>query len=111
LGPSEDDRGGPQGSGPESPLDIVLYVSPASATSVRARRNLEAVLESYEPAAFQLIVRDVSEHFAEAEADRIVFTPTLIVRSLEAPCTMVGDLADPRAVAMLLSMGGLEKSR
>jgi hypothetical protein len=99
------------GSGEASPLDIVLYVSPGSATSVRARRNLESLLESYDPAAFQLIVRDVSEHFLEAEADRIVFTPTLIVRNLDTPCTMVGDLAEPRAVAMVLSMGGLEKSR
>ena len=99
-------------SGSGSPLDIVLYISPGSMNSARARRNLDAVLQSYDPASFHLTIRDVSRDLDDAEADHIVFTPTLLVRNSEAPCPMVvGDLADTNAVALVLSMGGLEKSR
>ena len=90
---------------------IVLYVSPGSASSAKAQRNLNAILQSYDPETFQLTVRDVSLDLFDAEADHIVFTPTLIIRNQETPCTMVGDLADASAVALLLSMGGLEKCR
>jgi len=99
----------PSPSGRTAPLDIVLYVSPASATSARARRNLDSIMGSYDPAAFRLIVRDVSRDLDEAEADHVVFVPTLIVRSPEAACTIIGDLADADAVAVVLNMGGLEK--
>ena len=92
-------------------LDIVLYVSPASASSAKARRNLDSILQSYDPESFHLTIRDVSQDLAGAEADHIVFTPTLIVRNPQAPCTMVGDLADASAVTLVLSMGGLEKAR
>ena|SRR5712691_10139498 len=98
-------------SGSDQALDLVLYVSPGSANSARARRNLGSILQSYDPATFHLTIRDVSQDLADAEADHIVFTPTLIVRNQEAPCTMVGDLADSSAVVLVLSMGGLEKSR
>ena len=99
----------PAPSGLTAPLDIILYVSPASATSAKARRNLDSILGSYDPAAFRLTVRDVSRDLDQAEADHVVFIPTLIVRSPEAACTMVGDLADADAVTVVLSMGGLEK--
>jgi hypothetical protein len=98
-------------SGPDHALDIVLYVSPGSANSARARRNLHTILQAYDPTTFHLTVRDVSHDLADAEADHVIFTPTLIVRNLEAPCTMVGDLGDSSAVTLVLSMGGLEKSR
>jgi hypothetical protein len=99
----------PAAPGLTAPLDLVLYVSPASATSARARRNLDSILGSYDPAAFRLTVRDVSLDLDQAEADHVVFIPTLIVRSQEAACTMVGDLADAEAVRVVLTMGGLEK--
>lgn len=98
-------------SGSDRALDIVLYVCPGSASSAKARRNLDSILQAYDPATFHLTVRDVSLDLKDAEADHIVFTPTLIVRNQEAPCTMVGDLADAGAVALVLSMGGLEKAR
>lgn len=67
---SEASAGGPG-------LDIVLYVSPGSASSAKARRNLDTILESYDPSTFHLTVRDVSRDLRDAEADHIVFTPTL----------------------------------
>ena len=87
-------------------VEVVLYVSPGSATSARARRNLDAALRKYDPATFRLIVRDVSRDLAESEADHVVFTPTLIVRHPEAPSIMVGDLGDAATVAAMLNLGG-----
>ena len=44
-----------------------------------------------------------------AEADRVVFTPTLIVRIGDAVARVVGDLVDVSAITNVLTMGGLEK--
>jgi hypothetical protein len=92
-------------------VEIVLYVNPVSAASARARRNLETVLEGYDPFRFRFVVRDVSQELMEAEADHIVFTPTLVVRARPAPSVLVGDLADAGLLKALLSMRGLEMSR
>jgi hypothetical protein len=90
-------------------VEVVLYVSPGSPTSGKARRNLDAALRDYDPSSYRLIVRDVSEDWAESEADHIVFTPTLIVRHALAPCTLVGDLRDTATVVAMLGLGGMER--
>jgi hypothetical protein len=95
---------------PGRPLEVVLYLNPASAISTRARRNLDAALQAYDPSTFRLTVRDVSRDLVEAEADHVVFAPTLIVRHPQAPCTLVGDLADDAVTTALLSLGAMEKS-
>ena len=56
-----------------------------------------------------LVVRDVAEDAIQAEADRIVFTPTLVIRSGDAVARIVGDLVDVSAITNVLAMGGLEK--
>ena len=44
-----------------------------------------------------------------AEADRVVFTPTLLLRGLSPSGTrVVGDLADEDVVINLLRLGGME---
>jgi methyl coenzyme M reductase subunit C len=91
-------------------VEVVLYLNPGSATSAKARRNLDAALRDYAPSSFRLIVRDVSQDLAESEADHIVFTPTLIVRHAQAPCVIVGDLADTATVAAMLGLGGMERA-
>jgi hypothetical protein len=91
-------------------VEVVLYINPHSATSTRARRNLEAALQEYAPETFRLIVRDVSRDVEESEADHIVFTPTLIVRHTHNPCVLVGDLADRATVATMLGLGGMESA-
>jgi hypothetical protein len=90
-------------------VEVVLYISPGSPTSGKARRNLDAALQGYDPSTYRLIVRDVSEDLAESEADHIVFTPTLIVRHALAPCTLVGDLRDTATVVAMLGLGGMER--
>jgi KaiB-like protein len=98
---------------PDAPgglVEVVLYLSPGSVSSAKARRNLDAALQGYEPSSYRLIVRDVSQDLAESEADHIVFTPTLIVRHPQAPCMLVGDLGDTATVAAMLGLGGMERS-
>ncbi len=96
----------------DRPIEVVLYVGPRSAASVRAKRNLDAALQAYDSATYRLIVRDVSADLDEAEADHVVFTPTLIVRHPDAPCTLVGDLGDNFLLSEMLSLGGgMEKHR
>ena len=90
-------------------VELVLYVNPGSPSSGRARRNLDVALRNYSPASYRLVLRDVSQHLEESEADHVVFTPTLIVRYPQGCSTLVGDLDDGAVVAML-SMGGMERS-
>jgi len=87
-------------------VEVVLYVNPGSATSARARRNLDTALQEYDPATFRLIVRDVSLDVEASEADHIVFTPTLIIRRPGDACVLVGDLADTMTVTTMLGLGG-----
>jgi len=96
---------------PDSPADLVLWVAPQSPASVRARRNLEAVLEDYDRRQIRLVVRDVASDAALAESDHVVFTPTLVVRIGNAVARVVGDLVDAAAITNVLTMGGLEKKQ
>ena len=95
---------------PGLPVEVVLYVNPASVSSAKARRNLDTALQEYDPSSFRLIVRDVTRDLEESESDHIVFTPTLIVRHPQSPCTLVGDLADTATVTGMLSLSGMERS-
>jgi hypothetical protein len=87
----------------------VLYVAPQSPASMRAQRNLEALLHDYDGTQVSLVVRDVARDFELAESDRVIFTPTLIVHMGGVVARVVGDLMDPTAVTNVLNMGGLEK--
>ena len=87
----------------------MLYVAPRSPASVRARRNLEALLSEYDETKVTLVVRDVASDPELAESDRVIFTPTLIVHIGDAVARVVGDLVDVSAITNVLTMGGLEK--
>lgn len=84
-------------------------MAPRSAASLRAQRNLETLLTEYDGARVTLVVRDVATDALQAETDRVVFTPTLIVRIGDAVARIVGDLVDVSAITNVLAMGGLEK--
>lgn len=89
----------------------MLYISPDSRLSMKARRNLERVLSGYDPESVRLEIRDVTRDALLAEADRVVFTPTLLVRGPAASAAwIVGDLGDPEIIVNLLRMGGLERT-
>ena len=106
-----DEQPGAVSAAREWAAHLILYVSPESRLSMKARRNLETVMSGYDPDAVRLEVRDVTRDALRAEADRVVFTPTLLVRGPdEATAWVVGDLADPDIIVNLLRMGGVERS-
>jgi len=89
---------------------LILYVSPGSALSLKARRNLDAVLAGYDADAISLEVRDVSRDALRAEEDRVVFTPTLILKGAgPTGAWVVGDLSDHDVIVGLLRLGGVER--
>jgi hypothetical protein len=88
--------------------DLVLYVSPGSHACVKARTNLAAILERYGPERVRLEICDVSREPVRAEADRILFTPTLVLKAAP-PAWIVGDLSNQAAVVQLLRTAGIEE--
>jgi CheY-like chemotaxis protein len=90
-------------------LDLVLYVSPRSPASARARRRLEEVLTEFDSAAVTFEVCDLFRNVASAEDDRVVFTPTLVKRRPLPRAWILGDLATPDVVRDLLAMYGVPR--
>jgi len=88
---------------------LVLYVSPDSHASLKARTNLAAIVERYGPDRVRFEVCDVSREPLRAEQDRILYTPTLVLKS-GPPAWIVGDLSDRGAVAQLLRRVGIEET-
>jgi len=92
--------------------ELLLYVSPGSAPSLAARRILEQMLGEFDPSVVRLEIREVSPLLSKAEADRIGFTPTLLLsRDGEALERITGDLADPQNVGQRLREAGLPQRR
>ena len=83
------------------PVELVLYVSPGSPASARAQRNIQDLIGRLDRSQVDLDVRDVSEDAERAEADRILFTPTLVVRR-PLLTWIVGDLTNGEEVLRVL---------
>ncbi len=96
--------------GDGSLVDVVLYVAAQSPSSMRARVNLETLLAGYDRARMRLRVIDVADDVTAAEEDRVVFTPTLVVRARGLEARAMGDLGDAAAAAGVLDISGLEKT-
>ena len=89
-------------------VELALYVSRLSPASQRARRNIDALLAGYRSEQVRLEVCDLALRPEEAERDRVIFTPTLVKRSPDAPVWVLGDLSDASVVVDMLSMYGVE---
>jgi CheY-like chemotaxis protein len=87
-------------------LDLVLYVSPRSAASARARRRMDEVLAECGSEGIRYEVCDLFKHAESAERDRVVFTPTLVKRGPGPRLWIVGDLSADEVVRDLLAMCG-----
>ena len=97
-------------SGPH--YELLLYVSPGSAPSLTARQILEELSREFDPSHVRLEIREVSAALSKAEADRIGFTPTLLVsRDGETPERITGDLADAQNVDQRLKEVGIPRRR
>lgn len=90
-------------------VELVLYVTKAPA-SRRAARNLESILRRYDRSRIALTVYDLEDDpKAGDEADRVIFTPTLIKRAPGRRTWLLGDLHDRSAVERMLLDAGLER--
>ena len=83
------------------PVELVLYVSPASPASTRAQQNIQDLIARLDGSKVDLAICDVSEDAERAEADRILFTPTLVVRR-PLLTWIVGDLTNGEEVLRVL---------
>ncbi len=92
-------------------MELVLYISSASHSSLKALRTLQALMKEYDVAQVQLTVRDLFRDPTGMEEDRVAFTPTLVKRHPGPRTWIVGDLRDPSLVTDLLSHAGIEKKR
>jgi two-component system cell cycle response regulator DivK len=92
--------------------ELYLYVSPGSPPSLAARRIVEELLSEFDPSLVRLEIHEVSPLLSKAEADRIGFTPTLLLsRNGETPERITGDLADATNVGQRLRDAGLPPRR
>lgn len=93
-------------------IRFCLYVSEASTTSLRALRNLQALLEGYEASQVELHVVDLSrERPPSFDEDRITFTPTLVRRAPEPRVYLLGTLDNIQTVTDLLGDSKVERKR
>jgi DNA-binding response OmpR family regulator len=104
-----------RGPGPamdEPRIEFVLYISAASASSLRAVRNMQRLLAEYDARRVGFTICDLSkEEPASLDEDRIAFTPTLVKRRPEPKTWILGDLENTRAVTDLLHLSGVERRR
>lgn len=92
-------------------VDLVLYVSAASPTSIQARRNLERLLAQFDRDQVSYAVCDLERDPLAGEADRIAFTPTLVKRFPEPRMWVLGNLREPEILADLLRVCGVDAIR
>lgn len=90
-------------NGPDArrPVEMVLYVSTGSPASARAQQNIQGLVAQLDPARVDLDIRDVADDPEGAEADRILFIPTLVVRR-PLLTWIVGDLTNADEVLKVL---------
>jgi hypothetical protein len=91
-------------------LELVLYISANSPSSLRAVRNLQAVLERYDMKQIDFRICDLSREPGDAGAeDKIAFTPTIVKRWPEPRTWILGDLENITVLEDLLLVSGVEK--
>jgi CheY-like chemotaxis protein len=90
-------------------IDLVLYTSPASEKCRRAVRTVRAVLDRYDQRDVKFSICDLSTNSALADADAVVFTPTLVKRGPGPRTWIVGDLGQPELLVDLLDVSGVAR--
>lgn len=90
-------------------VELILYVTDSSC-SLRAVRNLERILASFDRAHVHLRLCDLSKEPAApaAEDDQIAFVPTLVKRSPGRAERLLGDLENAGAVVDMLASCGVK---
>jgi DNA-binding NtrC family response regulator len=91
-------------------VELVLYISSASPSSIMARRNLEKLLARFKRSDIRVSICDLVKDPLAGEADRIAFTPTLVKRSPGPKVWVLGNLRDPEVLEDLLDGCGVSAS-
>jgi two-component system response regulator GlrR len=89
-------------------LELVLYISSRSASSLRARDTLERLLAPVDPAQVKCTIVDLAERPLDGAEDRIAFTPTLVRRRPGPRMWIVGSLGDAAVLEHLLRASGIK---
>ncbi len=92
----------------EPTVELVLYISSQSLPSIRARDCLERLLVGCSTVHLQIF--DVSQEGAKAEADHVVFTPTIVKKTPPPRAWLVGDLGATQVLRELLESSGIDLS-
>lgn len=103
--------GGPAANGGHK-VELVLYVSSHSPSSLKATRNMSRLMQTYPPGNIHFTVHDLSTGALDpAVQDRIAYTPTLVRRSPGPRTWVLGDLEDIQIVIDLIASAGLEPKK
>ena len=89
-------------------IELVLYISASSPSSVRALANLRRILRRYKSKHVAVDVCDLTTDPSCGERDQIAFTPTLCKRAPDPPMWILGDLSRPEPLIELLEYYGVE---
>ena len=84
-----------------------LYVTGATARSLRAIANVKAICEQYLKGSYRLEVLDIYRHPELLREDQIVAVPALVKRLPAPQRLLVGDLSRPEQVLSGLGITGL----
>ncbi len=93
------------GETPGTSVELCLFVAGDTGPSARARRQFERLRAELGGADWRVEVVDVVERPELAERAGIVATPVLVRVSPLPRRSIIGDLADVRAVADVLELG------
>lgn len=80
------------------PYVLRLYVTGATARSLRAIENVKAICEQYLKGCYDLEVLDIYRHPEQLREDQIVAVPALVKRLPVPLRLLVGDLSRPEQV-------------
>lgn len=79
-------------------LELTLFITGASANSIRAVNNIRTICNTYIPGQYTLEIIDVYLRPEIAQMEQIIALPTLIKRHPLPERRFVGDLSDTQKV-------------
>jgi CheY-like chemotaxis protein len=91
-------------------VELVLYISASSPSSLKALRNLQNILAGFDPSQVSFVVCDLSLGYPDGAAqDRVAFTPTLVKRLPTPKVWILGHLDNTQLVEDLLHDAGVDR--
>ena len=96
---------------PPPKIDLVLYTSAASEKSQKALRAVREVLDQYESSQVKFSTCDLSTRPQDAEADSVIFTPTLVKQGPGPRTSIIGNLNQEEVLKDLLDASGVDRRR